>query len=437
MQSFWPPVSLPPPPNAGAPGAPEGRAAWLSDVTRSLETQSDDVIDVVGSSDDSMVTGIVGRFAIGLDATTSLEPRLVVQAVNRFLEANALVFGGPAPRVRDAEIRVLDDAVHVAYFAQEVGGVSVVDGELTATFARTGELTSLNGPLAYGVVPSSTRMDEAAARVSSMHLHAEGYSVIHRGRVWIFRDEDREVVIDDETAIEVASASLADPGPDAFFGNCSVRSRDVVRNANGNATRLFDAATATTTTTLQCGNDEWFGTYYWHLKRQNTLPNTSYKHEIGRIQDANSAQLEISTTNVNLVPAFTSTAANSLRQQTAFYIQSQMRTFIKQNMWDDVNPEQEYNVHIKIDDTSVGTADFRWGLREIRCNSTTGGCTAGNCCRGDVLAHEYGHYVVATYGDVSGFCAAGVDEGDDLDETLANVHASIFFIPPYSPRASG
>ena len=40
--------------------------------------------------------------------------------------------------------------------------------------------------------------------------------------------------------------------------------------------------------------------------------------------------------------------------------------------------------------------------------------------------HEYGHYVVWTYDGISNDCDPGDNEGDSLDETMANVFAEVY-----------
>jgi hypothetical protein len=51
------------------------------------------------------------------------------------------------------------------------------------------------------------------------------------------------------------------------------------------------------------------------------------------------------------------------------------------------------------------------------------------------LSHEYGHYVVSTYGDVSDTCVAGTDEGDPLDEALATSFAALLWRDSYLTKA--
>jgi hypothetical protein len=66
--------------------------------------------------------------------------------------------------------------------------------------------------------------------------------------------------------------------------------------------------------------------------------------------------------------------------------------------------------------------NFRLNRYEMRCNEY--GNTKNGCAQ-DVLSHEYGHYASSTYGGFGELCAAGVDEGDSLDEAVANGFAAI------------
>jgi hypothetical protein len=100
-----------------------------------------------------------------------------------------------------------------------------------------------------------------------------------------------------------------------------------------------------------------------------------------------------------------------------------MRAFIHQNVWSQVAPNRDANVDIHMDDTTVVDANgnpsafFNGFFTSIHAHQGRG--------QKQVLMHEYGHYVVWTYDDVSGYCEQGIDEGDAIDETLGNVFAGL------------
>jgi hypothetical protein len=117
-------------------------------------------------------------------------------------------------------------------------------------------------------------------------------------------------------------------------------------------------------------------------------------------------------------PSFLGTSGDSLREQGAFYAANQMRGFIEQNVWDSVDPNRDSNVDIHMDDPDPPTASFDNFWTSIEVNQSFGQLES--------IMHEYGHYVVWTYDDVSQECDPGTDEGDSLDETLANVFAELY-----------
>jgi len=90
---------------------------------------------------------------------------------------------------------------------------------------------------------------------------------------------------------------------------------------------------------------------------------------------------------------------------------------------DQVSPNRDQNVDIHADDS--GVVDDNGNPNAISVISGKAFARI-KVSRQQTMMHEYGHYVVWTYDDVSNYCEQGSDEGDALDETLANVFAGLY-----------
>ncbi len=243
-----------------------------------------------------------------------------------------------------------------------------------------------------------------------------GWSRQHKGPIWRAWLPEEIIWIDDKSGAIVRRDSQREYGPKRL---CIVRHRDWPRVADGRAKSLAEASTGTEVAAIPCEADEWFGTCYWHLQRRG----------IGRIQDEseNGAEAEDrQACSSNNRPRFTATNGDALREQGAFYVASQMRHFINENVWRQVAPNRDSSVNIHLDDNTVLDADenpaafFRDDIVSMSIHAHQGSGQQ------QVLMHEYGHYVVWTYDDVSNNCVQGSDEGDAIDETLANVFAGLY-----------
>ena len=373
---------------------------------------------------------VIGRFDVGLDSKTSLNGSRVAQAVTEFIAQHPAAWGysaGFRPTLVGRDVLVVDNNFQVATFEQYAAGLKVLDGEITASFWADGSLHSLNGRLAtWGILDDAPVLADV---VSAFAVHGvdatrgtleRGLSIQYGGVVREHRDGPNGVVLDEESQVVLRTDDSQEP----VTGPCNIRRFDVARSG-ANASNLLET-TNTITETITCEAADVFGNCYWELRREPS----GFDHGIGRVMDYDGAEQQVvQACSSGAVPQFTGTNGDALREQGAFYIENQMRFFIDQNVWSQVgSPTQQANVRITVDNPNVATAAFNSFYTDIDCNQNCGG-NPSNCCTQDVLSHEYGHYVVWTYGgNFDDQCTAGTEEGNALDETLANVFGELFWL---------
>lgn len=330
----------------------------------------------------------------------------------------------------------------VAEVDQYVGELRVIDSDLTLTLADTGALYSVNGRIIPNTSPQvratlalpslftklATDQDFGPTTIAADFMPSGsdmwqrkdrasvevGWSIKRAKPVWKVNLPAVILWIDDTNGAVIRRQSQKEHLWDSVARKCNVRHRRWPRADDGRATSL-NQTTATMTTAITCGGDDWFGTCYWHLKRQPF----GFPHGIARIEDMNGGEgAVIQSCNASNRPSFLGTSGDSLREQGAFYAANQMRFFIKQNVWDRVDPNRDSNVDIHMDDSDPSTASFDNFWTSIEVNPSFGQL--------EVVMHEYGHYVVWTYDGISDDCDPGDNEGDSLDETMANVFAEVY-----------
>lgn len=419
----------------------------LSAEHRGTAPQLDAVVDGAGR----MISAI-GVFDLGLDAKASWEPLRIEAAVAGYVAAHAGVLGGAtapkgsaAAELRVREVAPVDDKVHVAYIDQAIAGLRVWDSDLSAAFWSTGDLQGFHGPVRFARAdlrhPAAMEIadvlaiaDPGAAASDFAAQDANGFvrytrkdgAWIERGwspstgsvswRLWL---PSGDIRVDEPTRAIEQVYSHTDPGFDGVAGDCTVRHPNFPRDANG-LTRTLASTSGTRIETLQCGGDDWFGTCYWHLKRQRS----GLEHPIARVEDVDGAEQEVALSCASsVVPPFENSNGDAMREQTAFWAVHQMRGFNVQNTWGHVAPNREDdNLDAHHDDDSDATLEqlafFDGFFTQIRA-------TTEMSARPDVWMHEYGHYVVFTYDDVSNLCISSSDHGDALDETLGDVFGMI------------
>lgn len=432
-----------------------------NEVVQKRQGKPDEVETEVIKDPQGVALSVIGHYDVGLDKASSRLPARVAEAVSKFILADRTRFGLSADdsiRLVVKSVDTVDNYTVVAHVHQYVGELRVIDSDLSAAFAEDGFLQSLNG----GVVPNRSPQVQPALKLERVLAILKndtksrtmgdlngfqdagrnewrrkdgaaimaGWSRQHKGAGWKVWLPEEIIWLDDKSGAIVRRDSQRVYGPTR---GCNVRHRDWTRAANGRATSIAESA-PTMVSRITCEADEWFGTCNWHLKRQPL----GFSHGIARIQDEvssdglNGAEQEVQLPcDSNTTPSFAASNGDALREQGAFYIANQMRHFIHQNVWSQVVPNRDANVDIHLDDrTEVypdsgrPSAHFNPFSTSIHVHQSRG--------QQEVLMHEYGHYVVWTYGDspfgsgLSNNCVQGIDEGSAIHETLANVFAGIY-----------
>jgi hypothetical protein len=385
---------------------------------------------------DGRALSLIGRFDIGLDERSVHQSDLALKAAVAFVNRHYSSFGLKAPyrlELQATRHEAIDDKTLVIHAEQHADGLRLLGSEVTVTLHADGALHSINGylrePAAWAQDPSLTvedvaqRLGEAvpalagkwSPRTSALgrnYAAADGRTLERAidpragGVVWRTRNGAEEVVLDEATlAVRRISTD------DHVRGSCSVRHSDFPRSGGQATTMASLSGTAVESPTCEAlsffPND-----CFWQLK----LDELFTTHAIARIVDTNDTQTERHQA-CDSTPSFGSTSGDFLQQQTAYVSIQGMRHFMLDNVWR-VAPNRDSKVEVRIDsgEPGAGGAFFRdtGFAREIHMSP-------GASSFPDTYWHEYGHYVVWTYDDVSNNCDTGEDEGDAIDETLANV----------------
>lgn len=398
-----------------------------ADLTRGQNFEV--VFDVYGDP-----RSVIGKFDVGLDSTTSFRGEAVGDAVAGFISKHASGWGFSEvfrPVLVAGDVLAVSKHLHVTTFEQYWNGLKVLDGEVTAGFWPDGTLQSFNGRLgtwentddamAVSDVIRSFAADGIDTGIGSLE---RGLSLQYGGVVWMHRNGPNSAILDEATRVVVHT----DDSKEHVTAPCNVTRRDFPR-VGGLATQLVEGGN-NLSEQITCEASDVFGTCYWELRREPS----GFTHGIGRVLDNNDGeQQDIQACSSTSVPQFTGTNGDALREQGAFYVENQMRFFIDQNVWSQVAFSQEANVRITVDNANVVTAQYDEFFTDIDCNNV---CATGNCCSQDVLSHEYGHYVTWTYGgNFDDQCTAGTEEGNALDETLANVFGHLFWLDDDQTKA--
>ena len=392
---------------------------------------------------------VIGHYDVGLDQASSRVPARVAETLPKFILKDPKLFGLlPDDKLRLVvnSIDELDKRTVVAQVDQYVGNLRVLDSDLTAIFAEDGFLQSLNGGIVPNRIPEARpslslarilevlKQDSKAKAMGDLDGFQEagnnisrradgaiieaGWSRHQQGPTWRASLPEEIIWIDDKTGAVVRRQSQRNHGPTT---TCSVRHRNWPRATDGRATSLAETTSANMVTSITCEADQVWNTCYWKLKREPFL----WRHGIARIDDVNGGEQEDAQSCASsTAPTFLGSNGDGLREQGAFYIANQMRFFINQNVWAQVSPNRDQNLDIHVDDNGVVDDDgdpsayFNDFWQSIRSHQSRS--------QQETLMHEYGHYVVWTYDDVSNECEQGSDEGDALDETLANVFAGVY-----------
>jgi hypothetical protein len=411
---------------------------------------------------DGRVSMVIGRFDVGLDAETSRQDDRALEALSGFVGAHE-AYQRITPRWRVASSQPIDGEFYILHLDQYVDDVRVVDADQTAVFFRDGALQSLNGRLvspsspgprdigvdraieifrSERVVGTDLRLVfDGRAWVDGEYTLEEVYSDLLGGFAWQYRHRGQEALLDQQTASVVS----VDNGEEQLLGLCNVAHRDWPRDGSGYAT-LLNESSNNVMQTAQCEASESLlgNTCTFRLQ----LEPFGSSHQIERVEDVDGAEAEVVQSCATTTAQFPGTNGDAVREQGAFLVQEQMRYYTTQNCWLNTAPDTEYDVQIHVDDAALTVAPAAFNQyysvngAEIHCNPAQPILDSNNVivgyrngCTQDVISHEYGHYVVSTYGDFSNLCSVGVDEGDSLDEAIANAFASLTWRDGYLTKA--
>lgn len=159
--------------------------------------------------------------------------------------------------------------------------------------------------------------------------------------------------------------------------------------------------------------------------------NSPYRLELDEgddrgIEDVeNSNGTEVSGTGPNF--RYTNTTAYGRQQDAFFWVQRARALALP--VWSRFDPDDDQDIKIDVDTTACdgsAAACFQWfpfGLGNPEINFQRQSGTFSISPR--TAAHEAGHWVVYTYGDMGSDCDFGSDESDALDETIADIWATI------------
>lgn len=217
--------------------------------------------------------------------------------------------------------------------------------------------------------------------------------------------------VDDEASAVYFSTKTEDQ---YTVKSCSLVHAEWERDGNGSATSIVQQ-NGVVADGGRCGASQTSGTCTWSLQDQAA----SQQFPFSQILDEDSGETTKSFACTSAAALdFSATSGDFLEQQNMFYYAELMRTYMQQNCWDSHGFDQQANIDIHTDDPNHSTAAWNDVWTDIRI-----GPNFSN--RPDALMHEYGHSVVWSYGDVSGWCFDGSDEGNAIDETLGDTFAMI------------
>ena len=411
------------------------------DLLRPMHVGSEAELDVVLGADGRAIT-ILGRFPMQPSSGSGSRVVAFADAQQSLLGLS----GTPNEGQLILKSEVLDRELIIAHFDQSLAGLRIWDAEVTATFFLNGQLHSLNGQLLLdrsrsvaaapfavedvlaiiqrdlGILESGStfvadsRNDLARATRSDGAWIERGYDATADAVIWRAWLPAGDVRVDEETGTVISWFSHERQGYDDVTTGCTVRHPDFPRDVNGRASSL-DTQSGFESQIITCGGDSWFGQCYWQMK----LQNGGISHPLARVDDANGGEQEIVQPCVSSAPMFTDTGGDYQREQTAYWSLERSRAFMVQNVFSQVAPDRTSNVDAHHDnDAATDCAKFDGWWVAINLSTSCSG-------RASYWMHEYGHYVVWAYNELSAVCEAG-DQGGAINETLANCFAMITMV---------
>lgn len=167
------------------------------------------------------------------------------------------------------------------------------------------------------------------------------------------------------------------------------------------------------------------GPYKFNVLQYGQL--SGYDWALSRVDDNNSPEVS-SISGPNLPGGFPSNSGSALRQQTVFHWAWRARAHFRWDAWGTHAPKKTNTLDLLVDEPNKCStpACFKdWGI--INDPGLYFDFGEGAALEPHTIVHEFGHYIVWTYGDVDNGCDPGKDESDSIDESVADFVTQLVF----------
>jgi len=327
------------------------------------------------------------------------------------------------------------DALHFVRVEQLIGGLPVRGREIIVQL-EGGAVIGVSGRILddVAVPPSSSRVDPEqlvrAAGITGPHRAHREWDPELKQPVWAIESDQLLVWTDDAGRI----VRTASPIVDSYEAStCKIRHPIYEKGSDGRATDLGVVADHVSDRVSKCGRENLGNV----LCTYELSYHPAVANPLGRVNDELASEVDVQRGCVDPPALFSGTSAAATRQQSLFYAQERMRSFIDQNMWSKVTPERSADVQIVVQADACNTlfsnapACFSHLTTDIYIDSSRADDETRNM---QTIMHEFGHYVNWTYGDLSSSCWSLIDEGGAIHETFADINGLISMIddPEYN-----
>jgi hypothetical protein len=419
--------------------------AKASQSIRELNNYPDAYLEDVG--DDGRLHQVIGSWDVGVTPEQLGDPRALAAAARAFVVTHAEAFGGRGDAVPDFEVQghhATGRGVSVVTVRQGSFGLPHFDTDIVVSFWPDGQLHTLTGSVSIKVQrPDATMTYDQLGEIIELHgvrlpetspdtvggfprevsdndriyfefgLEADGTAS------WRIKLPEGDFRISD-----VAGELIKwDSGVDALWSDttssCTLRHPDFPRDANSRATSLVANSTSANQTidcTANSNKPLPSPTCTIEMRRETNWE----EHGLERVLDFDGPEQQSGPISCPGSANFTATNGDSEREQAAYWSLWNAKKYITEDVWNQGLGEQSQSLQATHDDTDICGACFRSWNGTIVANAT-------QSLRPSTWMHEYGHYVVWTFGDVSDICS-GSNMGDAVDETLADVFAMLVFV---------
>lgn len=417
-------------------------------------------------TDDGRLVAVIGEFDVGLDETTSTDPVIVANALSQFISAHAVAFGGDRNfelTLIHSETSQIDDQLRAMRFLQTHRGHAIDGGEITVTLFESGRIHSVNGPIAAASTYADLELSSPSPADVLAIIHVAGQALpaseiaaaaldTLREVDFVFGVDGRAHYVSAESDVEAERVLLLDEPATLWIvdtgaaivrlredggiesavskrrtanGACDVRRQDYLKFTSGVIMGFNrDGKNGTIVNRISCDGDFAFSGCDWRLKRSEG----GISHPIPRVDDADSfSEVQINGACTGFIPAFTSTDANDVEEQTGFFAMHRARAHMITNAFTAVTVDQTDPVEMHVDASAATGSDFSAFFDTILKEIHMGNSISTEV---DVMFHEYGHYVQWAYGDTSFNCTS-TDHGAATGETIANAFAYIMALSEF------